>query len=837
MRAAAGIGVCIALNLWTASSWALPITGQVVDSRAQPVQGAEVVVCEQCRIRGFEQDAKIVSPIVRTDAQGRFALEADVTTQREAVVVARKPGLAYAWERVNSSLCTLSRKHILLVLEPACAMTGQVVDLEGRPVAGAEVQAMPTNTWGFGWGTRPSICGLTQWLTVTTDAQGTFRFEQLSADASAGLWVRAPGGGSRYAFPSPEWQSYKYEVWHPDIRLVLPWEGTVRGRVVDGQGRPVGGVDLMVRSAQGEEVTSRNPVLSPSLRAASVSGDEGAGVTSRYVARRTTSDRTGAFAFAGLPEGPHRIDVLPPEQGPALWTALESRISVKAGQVAETTIRVERGGVLEVTVLDARTRRPVADAQLSAGGQSWHDGGFVTTDAGGVARIRVLADTYRLAVVAGPLSQWQGTVQVTEGRTVRCEAPLPIFPKVSGRVLDPQGRPAANVVVTVHPFGDHLATDAAGKFELGYDPRFGAQRKLVVASDPESGQAATAMMEGSLRPVDLMLGPAWTLTGCIRDPNGAAIPAARVSLTLEIDNCLSDSGVNVLSDPQGRFEMKAIPRLPRYPHRYLQYELTVNAAGYGPVNFLRIFPYGPAGASVDLGTIRLPPATVSVSGVVVDAQGRPAARVPVFVGDERALDQPPKDTRTNERGEFTFTRLCPGPIRFQVNAGNSPGGATFLRTRLPARDVRIVLGKGLPQDRESSITPLVPAQPMDLGSYLSRDLTDGRPVLLCFIDIRQPSSRQCMAELVRKADALEAKGIITITRQASEGTRELHAQLDAHCTAFPWHLAGEDFAARKAAWGIKSLPWLILTNQKHAVVAAGFGLDELDKRIGEVIAR
>jgi hypothetical protein len=346
------------------------------------------------------------------------------------------------------------------------------------------------------------------------------------------------------------------------------------------------------------------------------------------------------------------------------------------------------------------------------------------------------------------------------------------------------------------------------------------------------------MVEGSLRPVDLTLGPAWTLTGRISDPNGAAIPAARVSLTLEIDYCLSNTGVDVLSDPQGRFEMKAIPRLPRYPHRCLQYELTVNAAGYGPIRFLKIFPYGPAGASVDLGTIRLPPATVSASGVVVDAQGRPVARVPVFVGDERTLDQPSKDTMTNERGEFTFTRLCPGPVRFQANAGNSPGGATFLRTRLPARDVKIVLGKGLPQDAEPSIPPLVPTQPIDLGSYLPHSLTEGRPVLLCFIDIRQPSSQQCVAELTRKADALVAKGIITVVLQASpEGTRELYAQLDAHCTAFPWHMAGEDLEARKAAWGIKSLPWLILADKKHAVVAGGFHLDELDKRVAEALAR
>ena len=47
------------------------------------------------------------------------------------------------------------------------------------------------------------------------------------------------------------------------------------------------------------------------------------------------------------------------------------------------------------------------------------------------------------------------------------------------------------------------------------------------------------MVDGSFRPVDLTLGPAWSLTGRISDPNGAPIPAARVSLTLEIDYCLT----------------------------------------------------------------------------------------------------------------------------------------------------------------------------------------------------------------------------------------------------------------------------------------------------------
>jgi len=61
---------------------------------------------------------------------------------------------------------------------------------------------------------------------------------------------------------------------------------------------------------------------------------------------------------------------------------------------------VDKGGVLEVTALDARTRRPVAGAQLSAGDSC---GTRVISDQRRVGRgvHRVPADTYKVAVVAG----------------------------------------------------------------------------------------------------------------------------------------------------------------------------------------------------------------------------------------------------------------------------------------------------------------------------------------------------------------------------------------------------------------------------------------------------
>jgi len=34
---------------------------------------------------------------------------------------------------------------------------------------------------------------------------------------------------------------------------------------------------------------------------------------------------------------------------------------------------------------------------------------------------------------------------------------------------------------------------------------------------------------------------------------------------------------------------------------------------------------------------------------------------------------------------------------------------------------------------------------------------------------------------------------------------------------------------------VRLLPWLILTDKQHIVIAEGFGLDELDEKIGETV--
>ena len=187
---------------------------------------------------------------MRTDTEGRFALDVGVTSRPDAFLVARKAGLAHAWERLNGTLRTRDRKHFPLVLEPAGVLTGQVVDADGKPAPGAEVQATPTALWGFNEVESWVVPGPRPWFTVTADAQGRFRFEQFAADVTTGLHVRAPDTKSRYVFHLHGSDFCGFQVGGADLQVMLPKEGTIRGRIVDGQGQPVGGVDLMIHPDQ-----------------------------------------------------------------------------------------------------------------------------------------------------------------------------------------------------------------------------------------------------------------------------------------------------------------------------------------------------------------------------------------------------------------------------------------------------------------------------------------------------------------------------------------------------------------------------------------------------------
>jgi hypothetical protein len=193
-------------------------TGRVIDAvTRQPVAGAFVwQTADGGRLSWG-----------RTAADGSFRIAAVA-----APLGAAAPGYARAF-RPEASLSA----PVSLSLRPAVALTGQVVDTEGRPVAGAEVRAVPTDPF-------PYRRGLRDLRVAWTGADGTFRLRgvpvrsmvRVKAQAeSFAPTTKSAGTGEPGQAPAP-------------VRLVLGPGATVTGRLLNPDGKAVAGAQVLLSS-------------------------------------------------------------------------------------------------------------------------------------------------------------------------------------------------------------------------------------------------------------------------------------------------------------------------------------------------------------------------------------------------------------------------------------------------------------------------------------------------------------------------------------------------------------------------------------------------------------
>ncbi|MBN2588606.1 MAG: hypothetical protein JXA96_01995, partial [Sedimentisphaerales bacterium] len=273
----------------------LPITGQVVDYMARPVENAEVAIIEVERINN-EYTYKTIAPFVKTNKDGLFEVQADVFSQRNTYAVARKNGLAYAWDGLNYSSNTLGKGKFLLVLEKANTLTGKVVNYNGEAISGATVQAVPKTSYLTRLNQSP-MYGPKEWFSTLTDSEGVFSFDYFSEDTSADFYVKAKDWNCTYIFTTHYQSCCGFEVWSPDIKLVLPQEGKIKGKVIEeNTGKAIEGVELLIQKSGDREdiVNCYFPVI-------------------------IKTGKDGSFTCEGIPEGNHTIEVLTKENQTSDW--------------------------------------------------------------------------------------------------------------------------------------------------------------------------------------------------------------------------------------------------------------------------------------------------------------------------------------------------------------------------------------------------------------------------------------------------------------------------------------------------------------------------------------
>jgi len=122
-----------------------------------------------------------------------------------------------------------------------------------------------------------------------------------------------------------------------------------------------------------------------------------------------------------------------------------------------------------------------------------------------------------------------------------------------------------------------------------------------------------------------------------------------------------------------------------------------------------------------------------------------------------------------------------------------------------------------------------------LGLDLPSSETQQRMLLVCLFDMDQRPSRRCVLQLAKQAAQLQEKGVTVVGIQVSKvDANKLNEWVKENHIPFPVGMVRGDEEKTRFAWGVRSLPWLILADSKHIIRAEGFGISELNQKMGEM---
>jgi len=403
---------------------------------------------------------------------------------------------------------------------------------------------------------------------------------------------------------------------------------------------------------------------------------------------------------------------------------------------------------------------------------------------------------------------------------------------VDGVVTDPEGLPVSKARLNVM-FGGHgsCMSDKNGRFRLSWFARpvqTDGQVSLLVRQ-AKINLAAVVVLKPETTRLDIKLRPAVRFTGMVADETGKALRGAKANVTFwngKYGTMLSET--NVKTNRKGRFEITMIP----YGHKCT---IGTEADGYGRET-IDVFSDDAVDGRLDVGIVKLKLADKKVAGVVYDANDIPVQNAQISAyGNGQPMR---RGIVTDAQGRFVVDGVCKGAIQIYAHARDrSPVEYGHTAAEAGATDVRIVLEK-----RSSSILHPPEQAPSLMGKSLPElndieidfnfDRAIERMVLVCFFDMQQRPSRNYISRLAERAGQLRQKGISVIAIQASKVDKNsLDEWLKENNIPFITGPIRDNEEQVRFNWGIKSLPWLILTDKKHIVIAEGFSVNELDEKI------
>ena len=695
-----------------------------------------------------------------------------------------------------------------MTLAAPAPVEGRLTDATGKPVTNAEVWVSNACTqrregsrtyYGYVKGKQAHELFCTR-----TSTDGRFRFDNFPAGASADLAVRVPGMFLRpleREHVGPD--TMRCSSGQQDIELVVEPGGAIEGKVVAREiGQPLAGASfrLQPEGRPGESAETEPAASGPD----------------------------GEFRLAGLAPGEYMLQTYFGTNKAPEWVAELVAVSVGARQTnREVTVTATRGGLLEVSVVGKAARAPAAEASLNVYKEHYDAG--TTTDAGGVALMRLPPGEYHVSAYQRDALSEPTTIEVEAGKTNHLELVINPSPRITGMVRNSAGAPVSGIKVTLHGWGaldaNMTESDAGGGFELPWSQGMRASRSdiCLVARDAIHNLAAAQTLGEEITNIELRLQPGLTIAGSIRDPAGKPLTNATAALYMRLRNMGAEFDLEPpQTDARGRFQISGLPA-------DRGYYLLVSARGYGSTNLTLEADSGTNRLEVE--PVELPPANLKLAGQVLDADDKPAARAWV---NTYGPGQPNNSRRTDGQGRFTF-EVCEGRLQVSASMDRSSGSATAL-----AGDTNVIVRLGQNQSAGRVVGTVArraslkgrPLPELTGLSFAGDAVAAGKPLLLCLFDLEQRPSRRLAKQLADQHDALRQKGVVVLGLQAAVLTPDSLKELkDSAQLPFPVGNVGEKPAQTKWVSGVNSLPWLILTDATRTVIDEGFAIEDLEGKL------
>ena len=612
--------------------------------------------------------------------------------------------------------------------------------------------------------------------------------------------------------------------------------------------------DLAVALDIQEDATNADLKLEPALTlAGQVTDPDGKPVTNAEVAvmfwtqnmgstlgNPAKVDARGKFEVKGLPPGRRygitasAIGFGQDNQNVEAADTAKSRLDLDPFQLPPANLR------LAGTVLDANDK-PVAGAVVNSYGGNRQPQLNGRTDAQGhFAFEHVCSGTINLSANGSRGGQYGNTS--AEGGDTNVTIHLGVQEqtyagnasksarKINGVVLNADGKPAAKVSVCLFPSFNSAPkkTDEAGQFSLLFDPnQFGGQNSAptIIARDLDHNLAAAVDVEEEATNTVLRLAPGWTLAGRATATNGAPLTNAQAQLNFRTDRMSSSLGQSVRVDKDGKFEIPALPAERRF-------SVTVTAKGYGEDSHEAETGEGD-NRRVELEPSELLVADQRIAGQVLDSDDKPVKGAWLYCYGAKQTGQ---SGQSDAKGHFVFTNVCSGELQISANSQNGSYG----NAKVEAGDTNIAIHLSNSGSRRANAprAAVLRGKPLpDLAAtgLTAADTPADQPVLVLLIDAEQRPCRRVLRLLGEQAATLKQKGLAVVVLHSGDMAADAFAAWKQEA-ALPFPVGklkpGADEA--RTAWGAGALPWFILTDKAHKVIAEGFGVDELEAKLGDI---